>query len=667
MVVSNMAGSVLQLSLRAGLSAVDGRSIATCVPALGAGRFGRVSALPALVLCGLLHAAATERCNAATPVCAHATAMSAEPPSGGADAPADATVIEAFVRARGWLAVDSLPAPSEQAARLELANTAGVSVILRLDGRLVGTGDDDAGDDLMLRRAVGRAVNKALGDETVRAVRQELDDKVTARFSLELELAGPAKPLLGRTIADAAARLTPGTDGIAVRRGDAFTRAYPSRLLASDIAARPERTIAALLVDAGLPVKDLNEFPTGERVSLARFATRRMRQAAPSEPPVFLTRGGRTIELREVTPSSTRILAIQLAARLAGQVIAADPADPSKGVRLLGTLNPTADEYDPPFANPQQSALVAFALAQAAGNGALPESLRTRARASATALAASVRRELAEQASGASTRDAGFDERAGFASPLLSVAIARCTEQGDPLRAAEAERISRMPPSSDGAATSPSSTLLSLAADLELGDDGQRERAIGKLAEQLDGLETRPAAVLGVALPLAVLAGADELPDAQRTRIRAALAAVARGLADAQVIPAKSGADGATAGGIDGLSADLIGGLIPPTGARLDVDSATLVHAAALLQALPAPADAASPELARMRRAFVRFVMQHAAADPWVDGFRRPEVVRGLVRASLATDDCPPEATALGLLVALGALDNPDASPAGAQ
>jgi hypothetical protein len=54
----------------------------------------------------------------------------------------------------------------------------------------------------------------------------------------------------------------------------------------------------------------------------------------------------------------------------------------------------------------------------------------------------------------------------------------------------------------------------------------------------------------------------------------------------------------------------------------------------------------------------VRFVHQLTATDPWVDGFRRPDQIRGLVRGSLATDDCPPEATALGLLTVLGALES---------
>ena len=68
---------------------------------------------------------------------------------------------------------------------------------------------------------------------------------------------------------------------------------------------------------------------------------------------------------KTTTPPAT-----ELAARLAGQVVpateqtpaAAGTTDPSAPVRLLGTLNPTADAYDPPFANARQSALAALAL-----------------------------------------------------------------------------------------------------------------------------------------------------------------------------------------------------------------------------------------------------------------------------------------------------------------
>jgi hypothetical protein len=57
---------------------------------------------------------------------------------------------------------------------------------------------------------------------------------------------------------------------------------------------------------------------------------------------------------------------------------------------------------------------------------------------------------------------------------------------------------------------------------------------------------------------------------------------------------------------------------------------------------------------------FVRFLAQHVANEPWTDGFRQPDAVRGLVRASLATDDCPPAATAAGLFLSIAAAESLD-------
>jgi hypothetical protein len=102
---------------------------------------------------------------------------------------------------------------------------------------------------------------------------------------------------------------------------------------------------------------------------------------------------------------------------------------------------------------------------------------------------------------------------------------------------------------------------------------------------------------------------------------------------------------------------DLAGGLVPPSGPRFRIEADCLLHAAAIGLAFPSGSTEAPNGLARALDGFVRFTAQLTATDPWVDGFRRPEQIRGLVRGSLAGDDCPPEATALGLLTVLGALE----------
>ncbi|MEY2795638.1 MAG: hypothetical protein RIR10_1354, partial [Planctomycetota bacterium] len=246
-------------------------------------------------------------CIAATSVAAKSSAY--------AQAPSEDTAIDAFVIARGWLDRDALPPLESPDSAVALPDTKAISVILRANGRIVGRGEDATGDASMLRRATGRAIAEALGDATVRATRADLDDRVTVRLAIEIELAGATKPLLGRTIAEAATRIVPGTDGIAVLRGDEVFRAFPSRLLASDNADRPDATITMLMRSAGLPAKELREFATTERVSLGKFDTVRIQQGRPEWAPTIVTRAGRLIELDEVTPGLARTLTTQLAAR----------------------------------------------------------------------------------------------------------------------------------------------------------------------------------------------------------------------------------------------------------------------------------------------------------------------------------------------------------------
>ena len=625
--------------------------MATAVPMPAWVRCTAIWAVSGVALCGVMQADASTRCIDATQDAADAT------PARGA-APDDGVAVQAFLAARAWLDAESLPSPDAQAAQVELEGVTGVCVLLRQNGRLVGVGEDSGAggkpDALMLRRALGRAIVKALGDETVRRVRADVGDGVTARLSLELELAGAPLPLLGRTIADAAARVVPGQDGIAVRRGDEIFRAFPSRLIASDNADRPEGTIAALLIDAGLPAKDLPAFAASERVSLARFATVRLRESHPRAAPDVVVRGGRTIDLAEIDAIATRILAARLTSRLAAQIVAADARDPSRGVRLLGTLNPTADAYSPPFADARQSALAALALAVASRSSSLPAPMRVRAGESASMLARALaalpepeRVPVVECMAHAVLRMAQREEDA---APRGAGAIT-------PNEAALAARVAALAPgllAIDAAASPAQAAFAALAiADTTEG----RVDAVRVAREILAVFHERPGALLQAALPLGLLARELDAravaPNGDDTacaaEIRRAIAALAIQLAPQQV-----GADPANP---DGLPADLAGGLMPPGGPRNRVDAECLRHGAALAIAFSGGSAEVPPDGAGMVRGFVRFLAQHTAADPWVGGFRRPDAIRGLVRGSLDTDDCPPEATAFGVLLATAAAE----------
>lgn len=564
------------------------------------------------------------------------------------DAPSEADALNAFLAARAWLDADALPAEDSQQARVRLERTAAVCVLLRLDGRLVGSGDAalagtapdaNAPDaDLLLRRAVGRAVTKALSDSTIGAVRAAVGDKVTARLSLEVELAGAVRPLIGRTIAEASLRIDAGDEGVALLRGDRCFRAYPSRLLAADIASRPDRAITALLLEAGLPVKDLNAFGAEDRVSLGRFDTVRLRADSPADPPSRVTRAGRVVETFELTAGRMRNLSAQLAARLAGQVVPRDPGDPAKGVALLGTLNPTADAYAPPFATARDAALGAVALAAAAASGELPQPTRDRAQAKCDQLVRALESEAP---------DAAVD---------CLLAIAARGHADAELRARLAARVAAH------ATVVPEDPILASLVAAALVSGG-READAPRAAEIVRGLLARnaasPARLIDAAMPLAFAAVHPSL-DAET---RAALAglfgefsSLARSLQIRRADPEFAS-----------LSADLEGGLLLPEagGGMPDTQCLPLATALALVEPL-LPAEGRPARLAS-GRAFARFLAQHVADDPWVGGFRNPSALRGLVRGDLSSDDCPPGPTAAGLLLLLAISENGARFPADAD
>jgi len=194
-----------------------------------------------------------------------------------------------------------------------------------------------------------------------------------------------------------------------------------------------------------------------------------------------------------------------------------------------------------------------------------------------------------------------------------------------------------------------------------------------------------------VALPLALASAAATLPAQSREALREVLDEIARVAENLQI------GLGPTP---DGTPADLAGGIALPSSRLLVADAQCLRLAAAVAvlrsqkpraeaavderppsetppastSAAPREATSAAPSAASPEPnpattpepqpiviiGFVRFLAQHMANEPWTDGFRQPDAVRGLVRASLATDDCPPAATAAGLFLSIAAAESLD-------
>ncbi len=306
--------------------------------------------------------------------------------------------VAGWLRARAWLDAGELPAETAEDARIEVEGAEAVGVLLRMDGRSIGRGDDPAGDDRAVRRAIGRALAQAFGNERVRDLPPAIRSTLPSRLALEIEFAGVDEPLLGGTLAAAARRVRPGIDGLAIRRGTSIARSLPGRELATGTAGATSSTMFRLLDELGLPPRDLPQLRELDQVSLRRFETIRIGQAASNDFPRVLLRAGDRIERGPLEP----VAITETRRRIVTNLLGHRPVDVEDAVdrpRLLGDYDPIADRHDPFEATPADRLLTAWALAASGTAGSGDPALDRRSKATALALLReTTRRELQEPA-----------------------------------------------------------------------------------------------------------------------------------------------------------------------------------------------------------------------------------------------------------------------------
>ena len=114
-----------------------------------------------------------------------------------AEPPDHTSSLNAWTTARSWLDRGRVPNLDSNASAINMDGVEGASVVLRLNGRTVGSASEFANDDRLLRRVVGRAFAQALGDRTLRGLPESLREEAPGRLTLEVEFAGEREPLLG--------------------------------------------------------------------------------------------------------------------------------------------------------------------------------------------------------------------------------------------------------------------------------------------------------------------------------------------------------------------------------------------------------------------------------------------------------------------------------------
>jgi len=603
-------------------------------------------------------------------------------PEGAADAPSLSGAIEAWSTARRWLDGYSLPREHEPEAAVVIPGAFGLSVVVRADGAVLGRGESVPVDGLSLRRAMAQAMGEAWG-AGVRSLAEALGERsIGPRLTLELEVVAPPEPLLGRSFAEAAERIRPGLDGLAVRRGDRWAVSFVGRQLASNSARNPSATFAALAGQLNLPAADLAELRRTDDVALYRVEGVRLVQLVPGGTPMPLVRNDEFVAESSATPESVARLAAAVAHRLVRTVPRERPDRAaevrpsvasealSKARRLLrGDYHPAADEYRPIIAPAADQALGAFALLRLAASSvpaAVPEAPGLAAECRGTAI--NVLEELAANAVPALRQEDAeplSDPRVAAAVVLavLSIQPAERTPWLRELLTLAISTVRDQPRDSPAAQASPRGPSPAHLVALEAAalSAAHRDDPAAVSPEEAAAAVDRawrsvPAEQAVTLLPWIVWAEQD-LVAAGQVRQKEPLLAVRDLLSQAQDL---SEVTATSTGGL--VAPDLRGGIRltgsggHPTASPTAQSLRPIAGMASMLADKGLTPDVVVEPLSDRQRAAARFLIQLAVRAPMDRLYRRPDAVSGGIRSSAWDSDQPVAAQAMAILAALETL-----------
>lgn len=294
-------------------------------------------------------------------------------------------VVLAYLEARKWINDFDPPGLDSPDAQLEIDDAAGVCIILRQSGRIVGVGLDRIGDRLTLRRAVGRALGQVLSDHAVNKLPHDIRDEIGVSLTLEMDVAGPFIPLPGRTFDQIASRLEPGVDGIAMRKGESWAVRFPAQMMAMNNARNIAGLLRGMAAGLGFPGHSLRDIQRQDSITIYRFRTIHLAQSTPSGFPFQTYRSDEYVTL----PDITLVRIVEIADGIADHLYSrlwprqwpgADGDEYRKPPGLKGDYNPVADDYKPLVAPIMEQALAAFALLEYAQTRLADQSRSTKAR-----------------------------------------------------------------------------------------------------------------------------------------------------------------------------------------------------------------------------------------------------------------------------------------------
>ena len=309
--------------------------------------------------------------------------------------PSTESAAAAFLEARRWL-----DAGARGSAVATPPDVQSAAVVLRLRGRIAGLGrclaatKGTSAVDVALRAAIDDARNR-------RSAPSGDDREALARsVALELELAGPREPMIGRTFEEIARSIEPGECGLAMVDGTRSAYEPASQLLARRMASPMSRAVLAMVTELGLPPRELPELQElGGATAVYSVHGIRLAQVAPDGMPFVLARSLPAVQPEPARPGDAARLAAAAIGRLAAQLAVPPSAEglPPEAVAqmartgLRGDYVIAADRYEPFAAGPAEQALCAWALARASSQERWPQPVRTQARSTAERVLAALR------------------------------------------------------------------------------------------------------------------------------------------------------------------------------------------------------------------------------------------------------------------------------------
>ena len=286
--------------------------------------------------------------------------------------PAAGACLEAFQRVDSWIRAGfSVPSESQP---IDPPGTTAACVTVRLNGKVLGRSTVSSPEGTLVWAAARGAALQAIESAPTQrdATRDEQLRDIARRATLDIQFAGQLTPLMGESFVDAAQRLNPGVDGVAMRVGDRLALVFPGTMLSTNSTTAEALSACAGLLE--LPPVDLASLRKDHNAIVYSFRAQQLAQPLAGREPVFLFRGGRVITPTEVSLAQLTAFANGLANRMNALRF---PGDRPLG--LLGDYQPWNGKHQPIVAPARDQALALYALGRYATSPAIDAANSARA------------------------------------------------------------------------------------------------------------------------------------------------------------------------------------------------------------------------------------------------------------------------------------------------